>query len=312
MTPRALALEALSYIYQGTASATIAAATSAQLARLASDLTATLQEIAASAPDIYKSRTAVLCATPASISVAVTNGSTTITGASLPTIVSGATIEIETDAVPNEVTGTTGGGYTLAAPFSGTTGTRGAVLYADSVLFSLRTARVLKPVMWNESRELIPATNRAELYGRRTSYRDFGFRQPRSRMIGQKRSGLPNMYFVEPFFSISTGTHGMRLRIHPMPSEAGLVSALVRHTAPRYSVADLGSDATDSTAPVPVAEDYIESIVKPIFLKRWSGSPWFRNQEAKQEINDQDQIARAILKEFKPQAFSNRRNVPTF
>jgi len=285
MTPRDLALEALSFITAAPAGTPvlISSAKPQMLRRIASDLTAALQLIYSQAPSIYRGRIGMVLDAPRTITVNVTNKSTAIsTEDDYP---EGATIRIEGDDVLNEVASDT-----LMLPYSGGTGTKAATVWSDSFVLPSSVSRVDGSVLINERRLLNPKRSRAALVA--------------GRQAGAE-GGEPRFYWVEPFFTGGPAANqktSLRLRLFPMPSHSGTVGMEVRYKAPKITPADFGNDEEDPNTPLLVPEDYIESVVRPIFLINWSNGPWYRREEGNHKSLEGDaQKAMAILQSYELQ-----------
>lgn len=310
MSPRDLTYDALDYINV----ATIALASARQLQRIARDLTATLQQIYSLAPALYKRRDSAILAAPLTVSVTVVNGSTALTCATA--LVDGSSILIGGDpSMYNEVR-IQGSSKFLRYPFNGLSGTYdGTTVYGDSVLLDSSVDRVIGTVRLNETYELTKRVNRQDIgllispdstdYGRRVTV------LPMKHVVAQ-----PLAYWVEPVYftdgNVANNRSYLRMRLFPMPFQAFTLGYDVRVRAPRFASGDLGTDSVDSTATIPVAADMVEACVRPLFLNRWAGSPWFRDKEARAAIAEDAKAATVLLAQYRPQQPSNRRITPRF
>lgn len=306
MGPTDLALEALDYV-STEGDATIAAAKAGQLRRIAHDLTATMQEIYSLASALYKRRDGYVVADPQSITATVANGALTLTTAA--TLIDGSTILVGGDDAYNIVSVDKSGTKLLTLPYKGISGTYSATVWNDVVPLATTVDRVIGAVLLNEKFPLDKRVNRRDALTHCWPESDYGRRLWTA--SNQRRPGQPDSYWVESFF-INDGTaasHVSRLRMHlyPMPQQSYTIAYDVRVRAPQFAVVDLGTDTTASTVPMVVAADMVEAIVRPLFIKRWSGSPWFRNKDAMKEIGDQAVAARALLTQYRAQQPSNRR-----
>lgn len=302
MTARDLSLEALDFTE---ATATIAAASAGQLRRIARDLTATMQYIYSVAPALYKKRIGAAIAEPQTITATVVSNTLTLT--TLATLIDGSTILVDGDTTHNIVR-VDGPTNTLTLPYNGPSGTYSAQVWNDSIPLPATVDRVIGAVMLNEQFKLYKRVNREDALTQTWPEPDYG---RRIRIVARRQPGQPNSYWVEAVLK-SDGTaasHESRLRLHlyPIPSKSFTVGFDVRLRAPQFTTANLGTDTVDSTVPLVVAADMVEAIVRPLFLKRWSGSPWFRNKEALVEIADQAKAALTLLAQYRVQQPSNRR-----
>jgi hypothetical protein len=305
MNLRSLAYEALSYIAPSGSpgnQATLELASAPQKERIAADLTATLQEIYEQAPALYRRTLGASLDAPQTVNVTVTSGSVNVTtGAAF---VQGATIFL--GGIHNQIF-TENGQQRLLFPFAGSTATVSATLYSDCVALGDTVAQVLDEVFLADGLRLSPRHTRADLLGGLREFPDYGRRLHVAGSTPTK--GRPRCYWVEDFLLTGGTDHAAqrRLRFMPLPDSAQQVSYDVRLRAPRFTAADLGTDEEDSTRTLVVANDYHESLVRPLFLKRWSGSPWFRDEAARQSLQEDAARARATLADFHSQQKRNRR-----
>lgn len=312
MTPTDLALEALSYIFaSGTAAgtgnqATIANATAPQKRRLAADLTATMQEIYDLAPELYKARVGATLAAPATANVTVTAGSTTCTTAHA--FVTGSTVLLE--GVFNQILTNADGDKELVFP-AATSGTVSATFYNDCVPLAETVDRLIGPMYLADSIRLEKRVNRQDFNSVTLGARGYGDYGRRRVNFDTSRPlvGTPLTYWVETALSVGASDHASNLwlRVMPMPQQTTTLSFDVRLRAPRFEVADLGADDAPSDRTLVVAADNVESLVRPIFLSRWSTSPWFKDREARKALQDDAAVARSRLREYRAQQPSNRR-----
>lgn len=306
MSPRDLTLEALDFVANA-APATIAGALAGQLRRIARDLTATMQFIYGKAPALYKRREGYLVADPVTITVTVVNGAKTLTTGT--TLIDGSTILIGGDTSVFNIVSVDGGVKTLTLPFKGLSGNYTAQVWNDSIPLQAYVDRVLGSVMLNEQFPLAKRVNRDDALTRQLMEPDYG---RRLRTVSNRRQpGQPDSYWVESHFKTdgTAASHESRLRLHlyPIPSGTCDIGFDVRVRAPKFTVSDLGTDATDSTVPMVVGADMVEAVVRPLFIERWSGSPWFRNKEALDQIKKDAEVAMDLLLSYRAQQPSNRR-----
>jgi hypothetical protein len=308
MSPRDLALQALAYIPNGNV-ATLAAASTLQKDRIAKDITAALQTIYSLAPSIYRRRDGAIIAAPIKVSVTVANGTTALTCATA--LVDGSTIKIQGDPTMFNEVRIQGSTKYLRIPFNGISGTYDADVWGDSIPLDSAVDRVLGAVKINETYELDKRVNRMDTVTRTWPEPDYGRRLksiPSNYSVAQ-----PVAYWVEPVYftdgTLSTNRAYLRMRIYPLPRANYSLAFDVRVKATRLVAGDLGSDSTDSTATLPIAADMVESILLPLFLKRWTSSPWFKDKEKAAAIAEDAKEALALLQQYRPQQESNRRIV---
>jgi hypothetical protein len=296
MTPRDFAFAALDYL---PTPATITGASASQLRRIASDLTAACQVVWSIAPQLYKDTRSANLLAPQTGTLVATGGSVTFSGATV-TMIPGSTILIDGDSNYNEVATTT----TLARAYAGTSATVSFQMWNDALVLASEIHAVIRPVRFNATK-LTSRANRDDFQRRPTRNADYG-RQIRRPIVNTPIVGTPTDYWVEARMRT---TSTLILRITPMPRAAGALTYDVRVNAPTIAVADLGTDSVDSTVVIYIESQYHESILRPIFLKKWSASPWFRDEEAAKKIDLEDKEARALLASFRPQQENARRMI---
>lgn len=298
MTPRDLTFEALDHI----GVATITLAGTRKLARIAHDLTDALQEISTDAPGTYQTRRGQRLAAMETVSVTATEGSGDISFSG--TFVDGSTIRIDGDDAWNEVRLEVAQ-KKLLIPFNGSTGVHSATLYHDVAPLGTDEAEILGRPLLEGYGFLTKSVNRIDLIQYPHEPADYG-RRTRAINGMQRVTGRPTHFWVESGYN---SVHGGldRIRLYPTPTGITQLSYDVRLLARTVTVTDLGSDASDSTFVLPIQEDYHESLLRPIFLEKWSGSAWFRLEEQKRTIEKNAARARLLLQKFNPQRARNRR-----
>lgn len=307
MTPTTLTLAALACINPSNTAnnlATITLASPRQLQWIADILNGTLQDIYAAAQILYRGPLGGQLSAPASISVAVTNGSQTFTTGGA--VVDGSTIVIDGDATFNQVHNEAGTKL-LLYPYQGATGTQSATIYGDSILLDSSVGKVIGNVYLGDIRRLTKAVNRADLFNIIRQFPDYG-RLFRATSM-KPTIGVPSKYFVEAVL-ITGGATGqasqLRLRVNPLPQQVYPIRYDAKFHPPRLTVADLGTDSVPSTKTMVVPEDQHESLLLPLFLLKWAASPWFKNEEMKKSIAESAAPALARLETFRVQQECNR------
>lgn len=278
---------------------------SAILARLALDLTGTMQDIVRARSDLYQTRIGAQFYGPVTNPVNLTNGSKAVdlAGSTFPFFLDGATVNI--GGVWTESRQAADGTVTLLDPYTGPTGPAVMTAYDDSiVLNSAVYARVLGNVYRNGSIPLAALPNRDALrtfsngwacdYGARTARMPIAYRHP----------SPPQAYWVESFVN-SAGQLGQRLRLAPLPDQAYTVEFDAEIAAPQITVANLANaDGSDPGTQFPLPDRMDESILIDLFMARWCRSPWFKDQEHRTFLLDAAEKAMKKLKEFQVQAQS--------
>lgn len=259
---RDLTLEALSFI--GVDS--IEDATEGHLRRIARDLTATMEIIHSHGPMLYSGRVGYTVAGPKSVTLDVIKGSETADNVS-DSYLNGSSIMVAGMDTMNQIADDA-----LLFPYSGNTGTVSATIFGDAIPLEPRISSVIGRVRVNEEYLLCKLNAR-----------------PRATAICK---GLPQAYWIDSGYragaSPADDQSAPILRLYPYPDGPCTIGFDVVFTAPRFNVADLGTDEEDSTKPLIVASNYVDSLVRPIFLQQWSAGPYFRRENSNLEALKQN------------------------
>lgn len=144
---------------------------------------------------------------------------------------------------------------------------------------------VIGPVRWNDTKPLKALVSEGELdQFARIFLGETGY--------GGGTDGEPVAYFVKYLRGAGPGDIcGITIRLAPAPSApAGTLVAEVIYDAPSYVVADLSS-----TTPIPVAQNYTETIVLPIARMLITRSSQFSRPELKDQLEADGNRAMAVL-----------------
>lgn len=259
---------------------------------LATIITGALQELFAKRPESFKQRIGATIQAPKSESVLLTAGSTTADFSAFGRDIRGASVKIS--GAFNQVRPAVASpGSELLMPWTGATGTHTVTVYGDSILVD---NPVLGDVQLEGYGPLKPVPDRATLTAARDEYRisDYGMRPP---TIARRRfSGMPEVWWAETA-SIAGSTPQIYLHFAPLPEREYRVTFDLLVNPVNMEEIDLSDDAYA----LPVPDDFVDSIVIPYVLQRWTGSPWFRNNDAKPEIGRQYKTAAGLLADWSPQ-----------
>ena len=128
--------------------------------------------------------------------------------------------------------------------------------------------------------------------------------------MAQKKTGMPEVCLVETRVLPSRSRLGIRLRVHPMPMEAMLLTYGAMLNAPMMTVADVGT-VNDPGRTFPIPGGWEESVLLPLALQRLSVHPNFAPDSARDEIERQVATARRMMQSAAPQRPAGRM-VPSF
>ena len=167
------------------------------------------QKYFAAVPECYRQTTgSMLMEAPQSISVTVTNGSSTVSGLPFLTAWRGRTIEIPGDSIQNEITGQ----GTLLNAYRGDSGTKTALVYSDVVAITDFSVEKINshPVVRDNRTQLVNAGQY-----RTTSYRfyDAWF----SVGLDRPHGDYPQFYSVDHVGASRADDVLFMLRLDPIP-----------------------------------------------------------------------------------------------
>jgi hypothetical protein len=242
--------------------------------RIATDITAVLQQIYAAMPAVLLDRPdSQPLRAPSTVSgFGVTQYSKTISG-SVPSWAIGCAVRLSGDDNWNRFVTST----TLLAPYMGLTGTVNATIYCDCIAPSLTVSSIEAPVVIQGFGELIGVPTRANLGGRDD------WRETMDRIIGR-----PERFVVEAVSDDAAGVIKPRILVDPLPDQAYRLDFMVKLAAPRVEVADL-----TSTTPILLPLGYGESIILPMVRAAFSSFESFTGDKA--AIRDAGKQAFATL-----------------
>lgn len=305
LTARAIAYDCLPYIGEANFALTGGDYSDMQvriLERIARDITASLQEIARARSDLFRQTFGFVALAPETQNVVVAQGSTALNISTAYTnnnaALEGASVNV--GGQWNELRRDGASGFALVNPYLGSSGTAAMTVYGDCLVLPSTFARVIGFVRRDENILLSALPNRQALldYGNAWG-NDYGRRTMFPRTV-PPRPGLVEAWWVEPYQTPTALT--LRLHLTPLPDRAVPITfdAEVRPVA--VTVADLGTDTTESTRTFSLPAGMDEDILLPLVLERWCRSPWFKNTEAKADLKEAAAAARTLLRSFQVQA----------
>jgi hypothetical protein len=219
----------------------------------------------------------------------------------------GCSIRIDGDDQDNEI----GSQATLAVPFMGNTATNvHAVIYGDCIQLDPSIEKVIAPVEIPNQFPIYPAKSRQEFYQILGApiVTDSGFGTfPASPFFAFYRRIIarPRAWYIEG--AMSATSVAKRMRIAPMPDGNYPLSYRVTINPPKFTPSDIigAADFVDPMTQAPIPNDWIESILAPIALQRFTAHPNFKNESAKTEIGRQYSVAKGILSNSRTQISSS-------
>lgn len=237
---------------------------------------------------------------PTAVTIAVTNGSDAATITGWADWMAGCTLQIEGSTVDNQIRNASASAV-LKYPYDGTTGTKAATVYHNSVTIPDTIMRVMDPVCFNH-RKLSPVvSSHVPIFSRIGE--DFGFDSrfqnlPLPDRINETQ-GTPIAYCVDTWSPSATSQPSARLRIIPASGVAGIIDYRAMLAPP--TITDITSTST-----LPIPQQFMQSIFHPIARKHLSGCAFFRTVNSMQEIDRAYQEARRMLAKLDPGANQGR------
>lgn len=284
----------------GTASL-VTEATGVQQRFLCSTITGALQELHALKPEAFRIRSGAILTAPESIAATVTAGSTAVSLPGGGRDFRGLSVRDASGGYNQIAPATATPGAAFVKPWDGATGATSLTVFGDAILISTGAFTVMGDVHLDGYGPLIPAPDRATY----TAYRDdlsqdnYGSRPPS--LSRPRRAGQPEAWWSEATFQAGVRQQ-LYLRFAPVPDRVYTVSYDLALTPREIVVGDL----IDTTTILPMPGDFIDAILVPYVLQRWTGSPWFRNEVAKAELGRQYKTAKAMLEDWGAQVQQNR------
>ena len=201
------------------------------------------------------------------------------------------------------VSAAAGGSRTLQLlhPHLQTDATFAVVFYHDCIILPTTYRQMLRPVRLPGFHELVPVTgtNGLDSAANATQHiNDYGshLRIPSVSANSVNRTdyaGAPRAYFVDTKYSTDAAQE-FRLRLSPPPAVEMILDYKYRVNPPKYEI------DTDSEV-LPIPHQWVETILFPIALKRFTTAPWFRNKSHIESIKEDYAEAMNILGTITPQ-----------
>ena len=276
--------------------------------RILSDINATLQKLWTMLPPWWSTKTTgELLRAPVQVaSLTVTNGSKTVVTAgtgTLPVWSEACAIRLSGDPRDNEIVtrDSAAASFTLAMPYAGQNGSGvTATIYNDCLTLGESVSGVQPPVMILGEHELVPLRSQRDVHTFAPSAghnREAVYGQMHDSFVvaEQRDVDTPIGYLVERGVT-TTGRVINRLRVSPFPDKQYTVQFEERLQAPR-----IASLAAASTTPLPIPQDYAESIFMPMLRYQFTTQKHFDASAIRAALKEQYQDAFQLLAKLKPQ-----------
>ncbi len=235
-------------------------------------------------------------------------GDTSVTIASLESWMLGCSVQFPGSEPLNEITVVSGTTATLLNPLLNA-GSGSITVWCNAVTVGTDVLQVLKPVSIADQFELaerrIHGITDSD-YDRPGVERDYDWETGHTRGYPYMHNATPSLpdeaeypyfYTVDKLWLGSATPAATRIRLSPMPTRAAILNYRARLQTPAYTTADLygsGPGYADPNTYLPFEDAVVQAVFIPIAKMRFSGSPVFRNDEARPGIaRDYAQAIRA-------------------
>lgn len=275
--------------------AAVASATTRQKKFLCSIITGAMQELHVKRPEAFRQRVGFTLAAPESGEVIVSAGSTNVDLSAFGRDLRGMTFRAG-DTLNQVKPAASSPGTQMLLPWTGSTGATNITVYGDAILIGTSAFNVMGDVHLEGYGPLKPLADRAAYTAYRDdlSLEDYGMRTSSARR--RTSNGQPEAWWTEAAYLVGARSQ-LYLRFAPLPEREYQVSFDLTYLPRELEPADL----EDEDLELPIPGDFYDAILIPFVLQRWTGSPWFRNSEAKEEIGRQWKVAQAMLADWGPQ-----------
>jgi hypothetical protein len=245
---------------------------------------------------IRQTKRGAILQAPATVNIALTNGSTAgvIEVADWKDWFAGCTLLVSGSEYDNRILNDNRN-VVLMLPHEGATGTFPCTIYHDSVTLGTDVLGVLSPVRID--RRDIFSSETLDAFTSRSSDKDFGFSRQYSgnRFAPQtsSTSARPLTYDVVSWSPSSTTAPASRIRLYPAPDKQYSLDYEAKLLPP--AVTNIASTDT-----LPVPHQWIDSIFIPIAEKRLSASPFWGGVLGRDALATNYQQALVLLRTASP------------
>lgn len=251
-------------------------------------------------PWVRKDSRAALIYAPTEVSIAVTNGSTAATVTGWQSWMAGCLIVIDGDENENRIKNDAAAAV-LKIPYGGTTGTRTATVWCDTVTVGTDVLEVHEPVTFKGSKLTpLPASGTPASLVTRNDYGTpsyTGFSESGRGLAAS--AGTPRFYSVDTWTKDAATPSGQRIILSPVPNVAGPLEYETTLQAPVVSDLSL-------TTVLPIPLGLADSVFLPIATMMLFDSPFFRGVAMPDTISAKYQEALATIAKLNPTKQSPR------
>ncbi|GAA5117180.1 hypothetical protein JIN84_17790 [Luteolibacter yonseiensis] len=241
---------------------------------------------------------------PAQITIAVTAGSKAATITGWQAWFAGCTIRIDGADIDNQIRNNSASAV-LKYPYSGTSGSKSATVYNDSIEVDIDVAEVHQPVML-DNHQITPMPDAKSLVGTNPT-EDFNFRRHETAIATSvaATAGTPVAYAIDTWSPDALTPPRLRMRFFPAPNQQHFVGYPVMLAPP--VVSDLSSG---NALPIPFGKS--ESIFLPMAVAALRKSPFWRGIVGEDTVSSGEADARRSLAEANPNKNPGPRFIPPY
>lgn len=264
---------------------------------------------------------------PKAVTFGASQGSTSISGfTQFQPWMSGCSIRMAGEAYDNEIVDA----RTLLQPYQGPdSAAASGTVYADAINAPAGVVGVLNQPRLADIRTLTPAPSR-DAFNKANYWHegDYGEAvltiQARRKWVGQPHTfWVDTVYLPTPPAGTEPGIGeslyqpdphpaqpAIRIRLAPYPDGAYVLKYDAEVAPPLVTAGMLADPAAAGAFVFQLPGNFTEGMLLPFALQRWTGSPWFKNEEALAEIGRQYKVAYKALYGSRPQRARARMIVP--
>lgn len=230
-------------------------------------------------------------------------------GTALADYMEGCQITLPGDTQVNRIVSWTSTTITLQFAYMGSSSIGSATVTVDTVNLDSDVIRVLEPVRTSAGYKLTPANGREELDGLTLTRDDYG------RIAVRPSNDTPVRYFVESAVLSGGSQPVLRMMLMPGPTEATNVEYQARCSLGHFTSANVygaGPGYADPATPIPVANEFVESLFLPLAVDRFFAMSILRDTPKPSGVEEQASAAIAMLERMRPQGRKAARIVPVY
>lgn len=237
-------------------------------------------------------------------------GTTAILGTSWPDRMLGCRILLNGETQPNRIVSISTTTATLQNPILGASAAGSATVQYDAAELPSNVITVHEPVRFVGGCPLRPANDRFDLeqplYAEREDY---------GRVMLRSVPGGENAYFIESYMQAGASRPKLRMMLRDAPTADSVVEFQARVSFGNFTASDVHGAAPgflDPSTPVPIPNEFVESVFLPLAVMRFFATPVMRDVNPPSFAEQNAATAREILARMKPQSRKRASLYPAF